>query len=261
MKTNEIIESGLLELYVLGTLEGQDLKLVEQAIIDYPKIRQEVKEIENAFGNYALANQIEPTKSLKQDILSQIKPKSNNATTVAEKTSQPPTSISRSYLWPFIFSVVSALGLLGAYLLQKGQNNDLSNRYIQDQIICDSLQTAVQNNNIMLAELSKPENKVLNVNPTEKYPETSLYIHHNSKTQKNYLQIQNLPLIAENQSYQLWSLKEGSDPIPLDVFGGEEGLFEIKFVEGSNAYAITIEKEGGSQVPNLEELIGVIPVS
>ena len=104
-------------------------------------------------------------------------------------------------------------------------------------------------------------NRILNMTPTSGYPETQLLFHINTVDRQNFIQVQNLPGIAANQAFQLWSLKPGVDPIPLTVFKqGDDFIIPVDFEEGTGTYAITIEAEGGAQVPTLERLIGTVTV-
>ncbi|MEM7186051.1 MAG: anti-sigma factor, partial [Bacteroidota bacterium] len=48
MNEEELIASGLLELYVTGSLTEQELREVEQAMLQSPKVRAEVEAIERA---------------------------------------------------------------------------------------------------------------------------------------------------------------------------------------------------------------------
>ena len=70
----------------------------------------------------------------------------------------------------------------------------------------------------------------------------------------------NLPDIASDQAFQLWSLKDGADPMPLDVFADKNKIIEVAFVDNTATYAITIEPKSGSKSPTLEKLIGTIGV-
>ncbi len=56
MELEEIKNSGILELYVLGDLSSKELAEVEQAISKYPALKQELFEIEKSFEVYAQLN-------------------------------------------------------------------------------------------------------------------------------------------------------------------------------------------------------------
>lgn len=53
MELNELLESGLLELYVIGDLSEAEKKVIEHSLNIYPSLRQELNEIELALESYA----------------------------------------------------------------------------------------------------------------------------------------------------------------------------------------------------------------
>ena len=63
MKLNEILESGLLELYVLGKLSGDELRIIEEALAQYPSLKGELLEIERALFKYDNLHKITPPSS------------------------------------------------------------------------------------------------------------------------------------------------------------------------------------------------------
>ncbi len=65
MTINEIRESGLLELYVIGDLEGEELRIVENALLEYPILKKDIREIEYALFKLADARAIEPHGAVK----------------------------------------------------------------------------------------------------------------------------------------------------------------------------------------------------
>lgn len=258
MRKNEIIESGLLELFVAGALDNKDRQLVLKALNEFPELKYELVEIEHAFKYVAHANAVTPSAGLRSKVLSQI-PKTNVPDAV---TSTPKVKPAGSgFLWPFILTAVSLIGLFFYYMNKNNSYNTLLQEREQEKIICDSIETENSRQSDLLSALTSRNIQILEVDPTDKYPNTSLYMYNDQSTKKNFIQIKNLPSLAANQSYQLWSLKDGSDPIPLDVFEGSQDLFEVEFIDDTKNYAITIEQKGGSKVPTLDNLIGIIPVT
>ncbi len=69
MNLKEIRESGLLELYVQGSLEGADQIVIAQALETYPELKQELKEIEFALFQYAEKNALKPHGAVKPLLL------------------------------------------------------------------------------------------------------------------------------------------------------------------------------------------------
>jgi anti-sigma-K factor RskA len=70
------------------------------------------------------------------------------------------------------------------------------------------------------------------------------------------LKVNNLPQPAADEQYQLWTIVDGS-PVDMGVIDNnfQEKLLAMKAVKGSPAaFAITLEKAGGSPTPTLEEM-------
>lgn len=257
LNLNEIIESGILELYVLGQLNDVDTKTVEEARDKFPEVKHELFAIETALFRYDNIHKIKAPSKVLNNILTEISPKGSSINST-------PQTKGKSIGW-VTASLVLGLGLLGSlfYNFQQSKSSIESNElYVQQIKQCEQDKKLAQDNQMIMASILDLNSRKIVAKPTDKYPETSLVIYSNAESKKNFLQIDNLPPLADNQSYQLWSLKGDSAPIPLDVFETPPGKFiELRFVDDTNAYAITIEPKGGKDTPTLDNLIGVFSVS
>ncbi len=255
LNLNEILNSGLLELYVLGQLNDADTNLIEEARKKFPELKHEIFAIETALYRYDNIHKIEPSKNVLPEILSGIK-----------SDSVPPEKQTGhgNSRWAAA-SVVLGLGLLSSLFFNYSQSksiNQSNDLYTQKIKQCEEEKKIAQDDQLIMSSMLDLNSRKIIASPTDKYPETSLIIYNNEERKKNYLQIDKLPPLADNQSYQLWSLKGDNAPIPLDVFETPAGKFlELQFVDDTNAYAITIEPKGGKDTPTLENLIGVFNVS
>jgi anti-sigma-K factor RskA len=85
-----------------------------------------------------------------------------------------------------------------------------------------------------------------------------------ASTKRNFIQVRNLPPLTADQTFELWSIKAGQAPARMDLFGppanAANGLVEVQYVEGTDVYAITIERAGGVDSPTMENLIGTVAV-
>jgi anti-sigma-K factor RskA len=253
MNKKELIESGVLELYAMGMASEEEVKMVESFIIKDPSLRNEIMAIENALEAYAKTTAVNPKAEVKTELFKKI------------KDTTPPKGGDRGItgLSIFLIGLLSIVTMALTYTLFLNHKNftDLRDSFNLLNTKCDSIQNAHQPIIETYDQLKASDNNILQIKPTEKYPETNLYFINNSASQRNFIQIKSLPVIAGNQSYQLWSLK-GDQAIPLDVFQGDgDKLIEVQFEPGTDAYAITIEPFGGQDSPTLENLIGVIPLS
>ncbi|MDX1685240.1 MAG: anti-sigma factor [Saprospiraceae bacterium] len=252
MELRDIIESGILELYVLNQLSEKERLEVEGYIEKYPELSKEIEEIEKGF--FALGKSMEASVSpdAKNQLLDKIRNKPGAGHVRTGGSSFSP--------W-YALLIAGIIGILLLWYLERNENSGLQEELAELRSTCDSLQNEQATQLAVYEQLYHPENRILAFEATENYPSARLYFHHNEATNKNFIQVLDLPEISDDQSFQLWSLKEDQAPAPLDVFEGQENLFEVDYIPGSNAYAITIEERGGAQTPNLEQLIGVVNIS
>lgn len=260
MNFNEILESGLLELYVLGNLSGDELNEVERYIQKFPQLKSEILEIEKALYRYDNLYKTEAPSGSLDKILSQI-PESDLPTQQGPKQDNLTNHSSK---WRRLSAILTGLLLLSLFFFYSNHKNAQNKYNEQNKILveCENENEELRRKEESYTAILEYDSRKIAIAATEKYPETALIIHSNPVRKKNYLQISNLPALNENQSYQLWSLKgENDPPTPLDVFENQiEGLIQVSYIEGTNAYAITIEPKGGKQSPTLENLIGVFSI-
>ena len=262
MTLNEIRESGLLELYVLDTLEGTELAQVEKALIDFPELKSDINTIERALQSYAYASAISPSPGLKERILEEAR-----KTPPPSSDNNPPGNNPKGGGGNGFFSVlIGLLSLLSAFFAYTWFSTNqemqaMEKRHLIENQVCDSIQAASASQFALYQDLTNPNNAIIANSEHPKYTETEIYFYHNPVDRKNYLQLSSLPPIDNNtQSYQLWSIIGDDPPRPLDVFQSDEDVLQVQHIEGTQVYAITIEKKGGVQSPTLDDLIGTFTI-
>ena len=278
MNIEEIKISGLLELYVLGQLSEAETRKVYDWMEAFPEIRKEVRELEQTMEVYAQSTAITAPPSVLNNVLAEIDSSSNEPpSSKSSFTKSAPQKITNAnggipgWLKGLLF--LSLLGLAAALFAMFKNGNEvttLENRYQTLIDSCDA-QSTTSNQQIdflnqhieQLVQLANPKNKTIQIQATEKYPQTDIILYTNSEDNRNFIKINSLPTLAASQSFQLWSLKGTDAPNPMDVFEQlpVDAILEVGHVDAPDAYAITIEPKGGSQSPNLEELIGVMALA
>ena len=253
MNYQEILESGLIEMYIIGDISPNEVQIVEDALEKYPELRQYKYEREKTLEFYSKIHAIEPPTGTLNTILHNLAKSS-----VSQKIPEP--YVKRGGGWSSILLGVTLLGLAAGGWFVYQQSDELSRMEMQLQK-CNQEQASLQENMKVFALLNDRDSKVVPIESTEKFAQTEIVLYDNQVLQKAFIKIQNLPQISSNESFQLWSLKGTDNPIPLDVFDSQShALLEIQHVGGSNAYAITVEKKGGAQTPNLDKLVGVFKI-
>lgn len=258
MDLKTYIESGILELYVLGQLSSEEEKEVQDMQAKHVEIQREIHEISLGLEKYGQINAIKAPAHVADRIFDNLPSKSSSSSVKAKNVEPPKAGLTWNTLTT-LFALLSVLGFT-LYFMLKTEHNDAIQKYDSDKKACDSIAQEQQQQFAIINQINDPNNKIIDMTPTAGYAGISVYLHYNVVNKKNFLQLVNLPDIGSDQAFQLWSLKDGADPMPLDVFADKNKIIEVAFVDNTATYAITIEPKSGSKSPTLEKLIGTIGV-
>jgi anti-sigma-K factor RskA len=250
------IESGILENYVLGLTSEKENQEVQQLALQYPEIRKELDEIERSLERYAEARKIKAPIGLEAKILEKI---DNAANQTPKDTPEKGSNNGLSFLLGFLFLVaaVAAFWFYNNSRTLKVANDDLQTQL--DSLREDCLQTERD------LQLLKDEweiiradgNETIIMKGTDKAPLAIATIHWNNETKKSYLDVIRLPAPPTDKQYQLWAIVDGvpTDMGVFDVKIDSTILQEVPFIENVSAFAVTLERKGGSPTPTLEEMV------
>lgn len=258
MDIKNYISSGVLEDYLLGFLNGEQRKEVELNAKKYPEIQAELDAFEKTLSNYAQLHGITPPPGLKGKILNKI-----NGSSVSNVT-QSTTTAGINYL-PLLLGITGLL-LLGSLFYAFNLSND-NNKLKKDlntvQAELSTLKKSCAETEQRLNEVEEKvdilrhsSNRSIIMNGTDNAPEAIAAVHWNEEEKVNYLDLINLPTPPSGKQYQLWAIVDGA-PVDMGVFDQklEPGVFvKVPFIEKPQAFAITLEDEGGHPTPNLEQL-------
>lgn len=68
----EFIESGILELYVMGAASEEDVQAVEKMAAAHPEVRQEIEQISQAMEHYAQTRAVQPRSTVKTLVMATV---------------------------------------------------------------------------------------------------------------------------------------------------------------------------------------------
>jgi len=269
MDVQAYISSDVLDRYVLGDVTEQERKEVECLSHIYPEIKTNLDALQESVNSYASFYEKAPPTALKGKIMAEImklgKEKVKPDAKVISLSETASKSSSTTYKWLAAASVV--LFMLTAFLYadmrsklnasqnetitlaeKLGQINESSNNQITDLKTKNELMAA------SVAIFNNPENKIIKMAGIEKMaPTAHATICWNSKTKEVYVGFANLPAPPTNKQYQLWAIADGK-PVDLGVIDKNSDALSIqkmKVTEKAQAFAVTLEKVGGSQTPTL----------
>lgn len=288
MNTKEYIESGILEEYVLGTVSPQEKREVECMSSIYPEIRAELDTLSVAMEQYAQTLRREPPADIKVWLLNELEfgnpeteaiqetPKVAITPTedVAEKTVRPLYSkeekeeIYSRPTYRVTWLVAASLGLVVlvfAYFLYsqlQGSQQTLSALRESNEQLSEEVRTLRSHQlqtDQTLAILKEPGTRVIRLNATDSTTANLATIYWNASTGQVNLEIDSLTRPSEAQQYQLWAIVDGK-PVDAGVFEIGEGTKVVqqskKFLK-ADAFAITLERRGGSPTPTLSAMVVV----
>ena len=286
-ETRAYIESGILELYVMGQLSAHEMQEVAQRAAISPEIRQEIEAIELALEHYALKTGIEPRSDLfaaiEASINAEAKVNSIETSNTATLPAQEPvkeTSVTepiRKSIRPLQYAlaacvallIVSLIALLNAHTKLEDANEQIlslrteKDRYASGMNVLKKTNSELQTVADMVDD---PNWAIVQLAGTKTAPTAKMMVYWNRKSLNVVVDKSRLKLPENNQSqqYQLWAIVAGK-PVDLGVFDvksdSTDMLIKMKEVSKAEAFAVTLEKRGGSVNPTMENMVVFAGVS
>jgi anti-sigma-K factor RskA len=273
VNTQEYIESGILEAYILGALPEQERAEVEANIAMYPELKQEVAAIEKAMQHFAEATSIEPPAYMQEQIWTALVEEGGAAGN--GKPTQPrkvveftPEVKSRQNNWARAAVWIALVGSVVANFVLWNQNN---NNQAQLATIQGEVDTMVQSQNGLVAKIdmyekerqmmADPGMKTVVMQTADPAKPMTGMVYWSKDRGDAYVSLVNMPMPPEGKQYQFWVIQDGKPVdmgmIPNDlVFGGMMKM--PKGVSGGQAFAISLENEGGNPTPTTVMVVGGI---
>lgn len=265
MNIRAYIESGILELYVLGALSAEEQQEVSAMLAKHPELVEELNRIEGDLMQVAESNAPE---SLNADILSNalesIKATENQAPKVIplhKKEEVPEAGSSKKFLnYALVAASVALLFSLGLnynfYTNLQDTKEELADLRNQNSVFANDLeiQTAkFETSKNQLLALSDPNTIKVGLKGIEGKEDALATVFWNTETKQTYINVNNLPEPPEGMQYQLWALADGV-PVDAGVFDVNSEIQLTKKIHNAQTFAVTLEEAGGKPSPNLEQL-------
>ena len=254
MTEEEIIASGLLELYVTGSLSQEEILEVEKAMAQYPSVKNEVSQIE--------ASLIQ----LSEATAGNVSPKVWERIIQFTEGVRPLTTV-RKRNWGSITGWAAALLFFAGLAFMLKQNSDLKNklRTVSTKNILLQEQTSIteaqltETKELLEVVRSKDFNAINLPGNVAVAPTAYATVYYNKDENIAYIDAKGLPAPPKGKVYQVWSLI--MDPLTPRSIGILEGFettdtafFKVENIPFPEAFGITLEPEGGSESPTLSQL-------
>ena len=257
------IESGVLELYVLGSLTEAERREVELMLEKHPQLRTEVTEIENALESYADDNAVDAPDALRSKTLETLE------TAKEKETPVVPIGTKRNNFYKYALAASVALLLLSLITLIN-LHSQLKDSQHQITILRQSNQKYAAHTNYVEGQLrdakqsldvfhSPDQYKVVSLKGTPNAPTASMMVAFSPQKSEVMIDVASLKMPANDpqHQYQLWALVNGK-PVDLGVFDAKAdsaGMIKMKSLKNAEAFAVTLEPKGGSINPTMEQMM------
>ena len=261
------IESGVLELYVLGDVSPDEKLQVEDMALKHPSVRAELDEIERTLELLADENAIAPPENLRSRTLNSLLTNFGDDRTFGPQAGdtkggiialQEPKQVN---YYKYAFAACLAL-LITSSLWVAALYNRLQQSNVQIAALQNDKEVFARKVNFVEGQLQVFEDasfKFLKLQGTAKDPSAQLTVAWSPARKKVWIDMRGMkmPVNDKAHQYQLWALVAGK-PVDLGVFdktADTSYMKEMKPVAYAEAFAVTLEPRGGSLNPTMDEMM------
>ena len=280
LNIKEYIQSGILELYAAGALNETEAREVEAMASEHPEVKAELTAIQDALVSYSGSFKKNPRPELRQAVLDKIDDiegiSSSNISSISEAPGKKekidtPQASALQYQQPRRFSYLMAavwiflvLNIAGnVYFFNKLKNTEeqmasVVNENNKMKLDYEKIKLDMEKKSTDMKMVMNRSNKIVDMKGMEISPQSFATVYWNPNTKQVMLNVDNLPMPPSDKQYQLWALKDGK-PIDAGVFdmkpgaGGDMHMMPVT-IPDADAFAVTLEKKGGSPTPTLTQL-------
>ena len=256
MEANDIILSGILELYATGSASAQEVGLVQKYAAQYPEVADELAKIETDMELYANAYALQPDASVKVKIFARINIEENiGIPLVAGKIDEPAKIIGVPAYWKYAAAAAIFL-LLGSLAINVIEYNKNEVAIQQLQQTLKELAVLKDDNKIMKNDMSVVQNKYsipVSLHGLDAAPNAEAKIFYLKNTGEVYIDPTNLPDAPSGKQYQLWGIVDGKPVSGGMILTSKRGdkyrIQKMKTFGHAEAFAVTLESEVDNTSP------------
>ncbi|SFN75021.1 Anti-sigma-K factor rskA [Bizionia echini] len=267
MTNQEYIESGILELYIAGSLTEEENEAIYNQLLENPDLLDEVLKIEAAIMQLTAAASPQNSKFIFKAVREKLGLDENNEPKVIPIQQKPIINWITYSGWAA--SVLLVIGLMYLFNQNSALKSDIQvvETELQEQTIDNTLlEERISETTANLTEVQKllsvlRDKDILTVPLAGQAvsPESYANVYWDKGANTVYLDVQGLPEPPAGKVYQVWSLTLNPlSPTSLgtiDEFNTNANkIFTIENANESEAFGITLEPAGGSASPTMEQL-------
>ena len=261
MSAEELIRSGLLEAYVLGQASPEEMALVERMRSNDAAVRAELEAIENALEEQAMRTAIQPASSVKSAIMERIGGEARSASTPVIPIQTPAV---RPFNWLAAASVAALLLSAAINYMQYREirevRGELARLENDRSVLAEELKvqrTAMERTQQQLAVMMDPRADMVVLKGMGTAEGHKARIYWDKAANVVHFDPMSMPAPPEGMQYQLWAQVDGQmvDAGMVNLDADTVGLQRMKDIANAQAFAVSIERMGGSPTPTLTSVV------
>lgn len=266
MDIQAYIQSGIIESYVLGLASAEEVAELEKLKANFPEVQQAISEFSASLQEYTFKNAIAPPSEVKAKIIAAIKDEKapapvvslpGNTTTIANGSAKPFRLLRFITAASVILFIASAALNFYFYNRYRQKNNDYQTLLAERNALFANnqlYQTHLRQWDSVSEMMADPTMAMIKMQGTPGREQHLATIFWNTKNKDVYVMPNKLPHPAKGKQFQLWALVNGK-PVDAGVLDPLcKGVCKMKNIPTAQAFAITLEKEGGSATPTKEAM-------
>lgn len=254
MDIKAYIQSGIIEQYVLGIASAEEAAELQSLRNEYPELNEAIIDFEENFEKNLMADQVEPPAFIKSALQKQLFEEDKQEIIIAAMPQQKRSKVANAWKYLAAASVIlliisTALNFYfySGYKDSKGQYEALLTQRNTLQANNASYQNSLQ----MFQDTTMVHVEMKGTQGKEENIATVLW---NKNSKDVYLYVTGMQQTPPGKQYQLWAIVDGK-PVNAGLIDDNcIGLCKMEKIDHAQAFAITLEKAGGSPTPTLTEM-------
>jgi len=251
LRVQEIISSGILELYCLKLTSNAETAEVAQWAQQYPEVSAEIEAIQSGLEDYAQTHAVIPNSLVKEKIFASINQQNTTPAVNLKSPGNAPAKVySISPAWKYA-AAASVVLLIGSAIL----NYIFYNKYKSANLELASAQTELQQQKELATSMNNDMGVMTNKNAMPvslaampDVPDAAARIYWMQDTKEIYIDPSNLPKAPAGKQYQFWAIVDGKPVnggiVTTEINGKTVHVQKMKSFGSAQAFAVSLEDAG-----------------
>lgn len=281
MDIQAYIQSGIIESYVLGLSSAEEVVELERLALQHSEIQQAIDDFSDLLEQEAFRHAVPPPVGVKENIMAALRQEQEetaspiNVTDNFQKSSikedingtrssihHLPAATSRENKWKYI-AAASVILFIASAAYNVYLNNKYNEKNGQYLSLLNERNTLLAENNVHKANVEELQsiNRMMSDPSIAKIKleglknkQDEIMLLWDTRTKDVFLTANGLPPAASGRQYQLWAIVDGK-PVDAGMLNEKcDPVCKMKTIPQAQAFAITLEKPGGSAAPTMEEM-------